>query len=176
MSEEQKDMLDDFLDAKRDPNEKANALAKSVLPENIANVVAGLLPSGVEPQGIDRARELVEEIFERVPWDAVTRAMEERSHKIVQIDRLKSLERKSVEFLMNGNRTDGVASHSAGILTTLLHAQRILLNGLCVEEGNLEAVQGIRDELSSQINHMEAELKRLREARDKIRDEGRDDG
>lgn len=77
---------------------------------------------------------------------------------------------------MNGNRTDGAAAHSAGVLHTLLQAQRILLDNLCVEEGNLEAVQGIRNELSSQIYAMQAELKRLREARNKIRDEGRDDG
>lgn len=82
--------MNGFGEKTQEREQDPNALAKAVLPENVANVVAGLLPAGVEPQGIDRARELVEEIFERVPWDAVTRAMEDRGHKIVQIDRLKS--------------------------------------------------------------------------------------
>lgn len=151
-------------------------LLSGVLPKNIAGALStpklmGVPLSEKEKADNDRAKELVDELFERIPWEVVIAELHERGHTLISIKELKMRDAKASALRSAFIHADGIAESGARKIRTYLDAASLLCEGLYAEEGDPEVIKTLISSALGVTYCNERELKgnrvRLRDAEEK---------
>ncbi len=165
--------------AGREPNGQLSSDASpmaAVFPKGVAAVLQSMSPMGVcdparEAQRA-RAKELVDELYERVPWEDFMAELSSRDVVLVKTKVLRDKENIRQAYYTGHMNADSIAEEAGRKIKSFLEAARLLIEGLYVEEGEPEAIKTLIDSAIGETHHAANELKQIRvqmsDARSKI--------
>ncbi len=142
-------------------------------PVGVAAVLQAISPMGVcDPSRQaqrDRAKELVDELYERVPWEDFIAELSSRGTVLVKAKDLQAKDEIRQVYYTGHMNADAIAEEAGRKIRSFLGAAKLLVDCLYVEEGEPETIKTLISSAISEVNRAGGELvavrKRMHEAR-----------
>lgn len=109
-----------------------------------------------------RAKELVDELFNRVPWNDFMDELSGRGHTLKTVKEIRKKNDLRQTYYTAHMNADSVADQATGNIRRLLDAAYLLTEGLDVEEGEPDAIKTLISSAISEAHKTDRELRIVR--------------